>query len=582
MHYNLKGVFALLLPIFIFAYSQSDINNLSKNKYWHILLHYKNNVSEMDSPDFFLAKDGKYSPYKELNATIYYLQYPKYTDDNSTYCKFPARREWIKEKLPNLNIKTQNCIELNKEINTIKNVKSVSVIFPTILMNSPASMFGHTLLRLDDKNGDLLNSFAINYAAITTDTNGIIYAFKGLAGMYQGKFAVVPYYKKISEYNEIKNRDIWEYKLDFTPKEIEKLKLHLYEIKDKWAYYYYFNKNCSYEILWLLEAARPSLDIVYKFDYKTLPIDTIKEMDKEHLIVDSNFRPSKRKIILYYYEHIQHKALVKDFLATYDVKKLEGLSNQEKQYIVDFAIAMLRYDYVIKHMKKNRYLKKYINLLKIRSKLGKEKPIKVAKPSNPLTSHNSSKIWTAYKKDTLLIGIKPAFHNIYDLNNGFTPGAYIDFFKLQVSVSDITKLDYFYFFNIKSLSPRNDVFKPVSWSVDLGFERFKDDKLYSTLKTSAGITYQIGNFLYSMDINIKHFYKNKYYIGLAPELYGEYNFNFSKVVFDYQRNFFDFKTFNELNVRYIQGITKQFNMDIGYFKDINQNSFFVGFNYYFL
>jgi len=583
MHYNLKGVFLLLLPIFIFASFNKDIIQLSKKPYWHILLHYKNQKSEIDSPSFFLSKNGKYSPYEELNATIYYLQHPKYQDDNSTYCRFPARREWIKEKFPNLDIKVQNCIELNKEMNAIKSVKSVSVIFPTILMNSPASMFGHTLLRLDDSNGDLLNSFAINYAAMTDDTNAIIYAFKGLTGMYKGKFAVVPYYKKISEYNDIKNRDIWEYKLNLTPNEIEKLKLHLFEVKDKWAYYYYFNKNCSYEILWFLEAARPSLELTNKFNYKTLPIDTIKEMDREHLIVSSNFRPSKRKIILYYYNHISNKSIASKFLKTNDVKLLKNLNTKDKQYILDFAIEMLNYDYVVKHMKQTKYLKKYIKLLKIRSKLGKEKTINVVKPDNPLNSHDSDKVWVYYKKDTALIGIKPAFHSIYDLNNGFVAGAYIDFFKLQASISkDSSKLDYFYFFNIKSLTPRDDIFKPISWSVDLGFERFRDNEMYATLKTSAGISYKINRFLYSFDVNLKHYYKNSYYLGIAPEIYCEYNFEVSKFVFDFQRNFFDFKKYNELNIRYIQGITKQFNINVGYSKDINQNNFFVGINYYFL
>ncbi|MEO1959085.1 MAG: hypothetical protein ABGX23_05990, partial [Nautiliaceae bacterium] len=119
MHYKTLG--ALLLPLFAFSY---NLDKLSNEKYWKILLHFKKNKSEIDSPNFFLSKNGKFSPKDELKATIYYLTHPKYKDDNSTYCRFPARREWIKSKIPNLPIKKQNCYELSKELNTIKNIKS--------------------------------------------------------------------------------------------------------------------------------------------------------------------------------------------------------------------------------------------------------------------------------------------------------------------------------------------------------------------------------------------------------------------------------------------------------------------------
>jgi hypothetical protein len=577
MHFNLKRA----LPFFFLSilYASPSIKQLSEEKYWHILGHYKNNVSDVDSPNFFLAKDGKYSPYKELNATIYYLTHPKYKDDNSTYCRFPARREWIRKKLPNLKIVPQNCKSLNEQLDAIKDIKSVTLVFPTILMNSPASMFGHTLLRLDDKNGDLLNSFAINYAAQTNETNGLIYAFKGLTGGYIGKYAVVPYYKKIAEYNDIKNRDIWEYKLNLTPKEIQRLKLHLFEIKDTWSYYYYFNKNCSYEILWFLEAARPSLNIDYKFNYKTLPIDTIKEAYKEHLISSAYFRPSQKKIILYYFEKIQNKPLALKFIQTYNINLLKNLPTKQKAYILDFATKMLRYEYLSNKIDKKTYLKKYIYLLKKRASLPMEKEIHIKPPKNPAFSHDSNKIWIYAKKNDFLIGFKPAFHNIDDINTGFPAGAYIDFFVTEFSTKE---LKYFYLFDIKSFTPRDRVFKPISWGVNVGFERFKDNKLYFSLKPSAGVTYKFKTFLYSFNAGVEDYFKNKNYFGGNIGFYLEGNFKKTKTVVDIKRHFFNFKTYNSAKIMEIYSIKRDFSFNIGYQKDINSNFFFAGFSLYFL
>ena len=570
MLFKKLGVF---MPLLLCAY---NINTLSNSKYWHILGHYKNGVSEIDSKNFFLSKNGKYSPKEELKATIRRLTHPKAKDDNSVYCRFPARREWIKKEIPSLKIIPQNCKELKKELNAIKDVTSITLVFPTILMNSPASMFGHTLLRLDESNGDYLNSFAVNYAAYTDESNGLIYAYKGLTGGYIGKYAIVPYYKKISEYNDIKSRDIWEYKLNLDKKEINRLKLHLFEIKNTYSKYYYFNKNCSYEILWLLEAARPGLDIVYKFDYKVLPIDTIKEAKKEHLIVSSRFRPSKKRVILYYFNKIEHKTKALEFLKKDNFNIIKNLPTHEKEYILDFAIEMLNYKYLSKQIKRSIYLKNYISLLKKRSTLPKEKPLHITPPQNPINSHNSNKFWGYGKEGSILLGFKPAFHYTDDLNTGFSPGAYIDFFVTQIRINP-DRLDYFYLFRINSLTKRDEIFKPVSWSVALGAKRFKNDRLYMFLTPSFGFTY---SNLYAFKAGVEDYLREKNYFGGNIEFYTEKNFNNAKITFDIKRHFFDFKTYNSIKSMFILRMDKNTNLNIGYEKNINENYFFAGISFY--
>ena len=53
------------------------------------------------------------------------------------------------------------------------------MIFPTTYINNPASMFGHTLIRIDKensfKNNSFINSIIINYGADTMgETSGTL------------------------------------------------------------------------------------------------------------------------------------------------------------------------------------------------------------------------------------------------------------------------------------------------------------------------------------------------------------------------------------------------------------------------
>jgi hypothetical protein len=79
-------IFFVPLPLFAAQVQTTDPPYLSavlelarqkeiyKEKYWHILLHYKRGPfgtrSLIDDEDFFLSREGKYNPEAELNATI--------------------------------------------------------------------------------------------------------------------------------------------------------------------------------------------------------------------------------------------------------------------------------------------------------------------------------------------------------------------------------------------------------------------------------------------------------------------------------------------------------------------------------
>ena len=275
---------------------------LAENNQWLYLNHYRikpiTGIQEsyIDDPNFFISPEGKYSAKKELIASLQVFFNPESRNKKNEYyrCRYQARYDWLNNKL-SLNIPfdiDNNCPQFQLWYEAI-NPGSITLIYPTSYINSPSSMFGHTLLRVDppanQQHADLV-SWAINFGAnINNDTEqDIFYAYRGLAGGYPGQFVVMPYHKKVKEYSKIENRDIWEYKLNLSQSETQFMVLHLWEINSSNFDYYYLDENCSFRLLELLDVARPNLHLSRSFPGSAIPNDTVRS------IVESNLVESKK------------------------------------------------------------------------------------------------------------------------------------------------------------------------------------------------------------------------------------------------------------------------------------------------
>ena len=119
-----------------------------------------------------------------------------------------ARYEWLKNELniDESQLPVESCKEFNEAYSRI-GPKSVVGSFLQHTSTGLASTFGHTLLRIDGDYQSKLLSYATTYAAYADDTNGILYAFKGIFGYYKGYFTILPYYEKIKEYNDLEQRE---------------------------------------------------------------------------------------------------------------------------------------------------------------------------------------------------------------------------------------------------------------------------------------------------------------------------------------------------------------------------------------
>ncbi len=473
---------------------------LHADPYWHILLHYKPRLlrgveSLVDDPDFFLAPDGKHNPESELNATIEAFFEPADDRRKHPVCRFVARFSWLVEKLSIdiLKLPVSECVAFE---NLLKQMhpESVSLVFPTSFMNSPASMFGHTLLTFDSTPESKLLSHALNYSAVTDETFGPLFAVKGIFGLYEGYFSILPYYAKIQEYSESDHRDMWEYALNFDKREIRRMLMHAYEMDHIHSDYFFFDENCSYVLLFILEAGRPSLDLTHRMPKWAIPLDTVKAVKEAGLVSGVVYRPSKTTRIrrLMHANSTENASLAKSIIEKKVAPEAIVSSNQtvdEKIGVCELAVEYLQYLYSKKKMEKQDYLGLYLNLLEIRSTFGRSGESDdiasgIPVPPRPDEGHDSSRlrIGAGAREGDLFqeISYRPANHDILDDSDGYIQGGQIVFADTvfrYYPAKERLQLQSFDAIDILSLSPVDSLFTPKSWKVRTGLRRepFEDD-----------------------------------------------------------------------------------------------------------
>ena len=466
----------------------AEQRRLQDDRYWDILLFYKpaagGRKSLIDDPKFFLAPGGKRDPGAELSATLDAMF------DNSflppARCRFPARYEWLREtlRIDPARFPAPECPELDNTLRAI-NPKSASLIFASGHMNAPASMFGHTFLRLDGDYESPLLSYAVNYAAtINRKDSGIAYALKGIFGYYPGHSSILPYYAKVREYAAMDQRDLWEYRTNLTKTEVRRMTLHILELQGIYADYYFLDENCSYDLLFLLEAARPSVTLTDRNKgFFVTPIDTLRSVLAEGLIDNVVFRPSTARTI-------RHKAAeagetevgMAKSLASGDVAPStvgEGpLPPQGKARVLDLASDFTHYLYLKKEIPKDSYQGRYLGILAARSTVAgpppesRTLPVPAPPESGHLVSRASLAGGARDGHPFLEIAYRPAYHSLEDPAEGFNDGSQIVFSEAAVRWyprDEKVRLQRLDLIDIVSLSPRDAFFRPVSWKVQTGF-----------------------------------------------------------------------------------------------------------------
>ena len=478
------------------------------------MLHFPkySTQSLIDDPAFFLSPHGPTNPTAELTATIEaFSQKPNTLGDDSPQCRFLGRYRWLQRNAPEVAKKfvSQDCTAWEKLIARVR-PHSVTLVFPDGYLNSPASMFGHTLLRIDQTDPQPLRSFAVNYAAQTNEENGITYAFNGLTGRYKGYYSLMPYPEKLQEYQFGEQRDIWEYQIKLNPLESEVMLEHIWDLQGIYANYYFLDRNCSYQLLALIEVARPDLDLLNGWGPSVMPIDTIRRLENASLVGKSNLRPSQAT-------QINQKLKL---LSETEIEIIQSLGNPNtnvedidlptdtarRALVLDTATDYLQWERSRQSMSLEQYRLRFLYLLSQRSQIKNIKSsinqTDATDGNDPTHGHGTKRFSTSaiQQGSTHAVGLsyRPAFHDIRDRENGYRPGAGISFLEVNArwdQHQDKLKVDTFDLLKIESLAPRNALLKPYSWRVNVGAKRADpldmNSPLQAFVSAGAGPTYRL-------------------------------------------------------------------------------------------
>jgi hypothetical protein len=537
--------------------AQARARGLAHTRTWQVLLHYHPTLwggwrSSADGPGFFFAGDrGASDPEAELAATLAAFAAPAAPAGDSSeasqhpQCRFPARWSWLKQELAidTQRLAEQACPMFAMWRQAIAPEK-VALVYSAAYINSPASMYGHTFLRLTRGTGagQRLIDYIVNFAADATTNNGVLYAIFGLTGSFPGHFYVMPYYVKIQEYSNIESRDLWEYQLALTEAEAERLVEHTWETRSTHFNYYFITENCSFFLLELLEAARPSLHLSERFHGPVIPTETVRAiLSVPGLVEGRTARPSLRVKIL------THKAA----LSRDEVRAAEALAErgrdaqadiadwprQRQARTIDAAYDLLRFHEGLKKDPSAEFLRKERELLVMRGRTGVDPLLDDVRPASdaPETGHPAMRLGAgggvvgSQRLSFEELSLRLALHDFLDPPRGYLDDAELEMLDLRLRFYNAShqvfpeRLDLL---NILSVSGFDRWIPKTAWTVrvfgaqahNLGC--FGLPCSYGDLETGGGVALRAGHplLLYVLteaDLAAGAPFEERYRIGLG-------------------------------------------------------------------
>ena len=331
---------------------------LAETSEWRRLVHAHPTASngwesEPDGPAFYVSPRGRFDPEAELFATLAALYADPARGDKHALCKFPARARFLAEVLALRGLPSPRC-EARDELFARLRPRRVVFVFSSYHVDSPASAFGHVLLRIERDDRGLLRPDAprhpladigVDYSADVGSENAVTYALKGLFGQFPGTFKALPYAAKVREYQDYESRDLWEYELDLTEDEKRAFLEHLWELSGTSFDYFYLSENCAYHVIALLDVVRPSAGLLARMGSPALPTDALRAVwEAPGLVSRVRYRPSLRTVALARLGALApaHRALARSLAAgERQDAALAALPEDARRDVLDAALDLL-------------------------------------------------------------------------------------------------------------------------------------------------------------------------------------------------------------------------------------------------
>jgi len=480
---------------------------LDKSRAWQVLGHYKPHTdgwkSLIGDTNFFLASSGNKNPRAELVATIHALLDSSSAGQKADCaCRFPARTSWLQHALsiPASRIPYSSC-KMNSDLMLRIAPNEAVLVFPGAAFKGLGAMFGHTLIRFDAKDKSPLISYSVSYSALSANDNLLGYIWKGATGGYDGYYSMLPYYQKLNEYKDMEERDIWEYPLELNPDEVNLMVLHTLELRNISSKYYFLDENCALNLLFIIEAGRPSLKLVEHYwnqpSFWVIPSDMVLFLWNEGVLKKPDYQPSLSRQIDFFAQFYQ-KPIVDEANRLVNANNLnskpvtEGLTHDEMEVSRELAAKIVQYRFSKLQITQEEFQYQYKALIQ-----GNEArlPQTIPPATPPHEGHPVERVEAAYgflkSSQFLELGWRPAYHDWNDPPEGYPDQGTLNFLDIKLryylNPNDL-KIQQAEIIRAGSLTPDNSITKRIAWSFSSGISQtyLRDDNQHFLFCANGG------------------------------------------------------------------------------------------------
>jgi hypothetical protein len=526
--------------------SADKIEAIAFDPAWMALIHWDGRTPHIIDKKFLLSQ-GDFSPTKELRLTLELL----YSGDTYAACRFPARYYYLKEKLslPSLNLEA--CADL-LEFKKKAPIDKLYIVFASENISSPASMMGHTLIKISGIND--LNISVDHAISFYTNINGFnlpkIFYTSVISGK-KGFFTLSPYAEKLAQYNIIEGRNVWEYEIEVDEFTLTLIQYHFFELKQTDLKYFFIGYNCATLTHFILSLA--SRKIPTKNLFGISPIDVVKSAKKNGLIRNTKLIPAKKWRIKMFEDNLDStdRKIIASAIINNSLTNLEKIEGDENRFI---ALNLAE------NYKDTQFENNAITQLQSESLQNKINNVRkdamffdldLSEYKDPTKSPADSQIAIGglrYRNENyVILDLLPASHKLEDDNRQYFGETALTLGELSIASSLETKsafLKSFTLYGVNSLMPRATFGGGLSGRFRIGLEQqiYNDWQQHSqvyvdgALGSTFDLTRDIDLYaLFGIQLSSSRF---ENYISGSPELGLIVNEVFNmKSIFHLERNF---------------------------------------------
>ena len=272
---------------------------------------------------------------------------------------------------------------------------------------------------------------------------------------------------------------------------------HIWELQGINFDYYFFDENCSFRLLELIDVARPGLFLANQFPLTAMPLDTVRVVEAANLIDDIHYRPSILTELEAQLDLLlpTQRDLVYELARNIEVLNITAFTSlpiNQQQIIVDSAYRYLRYQNTFNGRPKAVTRRSFL-LLKRLNQHPRRLSVDIIEPTRPDKGHKTTMLGVRAGQNVentfIELNYRGSYHDLLDPIGGYYQGMSLNMINIMVRAyedGDIT-LEKFELLDIVSLSSRNRFFSPWSWKANISLEQqWTADKEILVTQGTAG------------------------------------------------------------------------------------------------